>query len=71
MDNSKATNEEKKGGAKKMLVRIGVGLGCAAFAVFLLCLTGYGQVKYLGIVMSAVCALCIHEVLGISGCKTG
>ena len=69
MDNSKATNEEKKGGAKKMLVRIGVGLGCAAFAVFLLCLTGYGQVKYLGIVMSAVCALCIHEVLGISGCK--
>lgn len=70
MSNTKTAPAEKKsGGAKKWLVRIGVGLACALFAIGLLVIIGYGYIRYLGIVMAAVSALGMHEVLGVSGCK--
>lgn len=64
------TKEKNKGGAKKWLTRIGVGIICAVFAVGLLVLIGYGQIKYLSFVMSIVCGLILHEVMGVTGCKS-
>lgn len=52
-----------------MKVRIIVGISCALFAIGCLICMGYGFVSYLFIPMSLISALCIHEIMGVSGCK--
>ncbi len=61
--------EKKSGGAHKMLTRIIVGIGCSLFAIFFLCLLGHGEGRWIGLVISAVGFLGMHEVLGVSGFK--
>ncbi len=63
-DNSVKT---KKGG--KLAVRIIVGVLLALVAIGLLVLCGYGHYQYIFIIETLFCALSVHEIMHVSGCK--
>lgn len=52
-----------------MKTKVIVGIICALFAIGLLVLTGFGYGMYISIVMAAFSVLCVHEILGVAGCK--
>ncbi len=52
-----------------MKVRIAVGLALALFAIGMLVCTGYGYEEVMTIPVVLLSVICVHEILGISGCK--
>ena len=52
-----------------MKVRIAVGLGLALFAIGMLVCTGYGYEEVMTIPVVLLSVICVHEILGVSGCK--
>ena len=52
-----------------MKVRIAVGIALALFAIGMLVCTGYGYEEVMTIPVVLLSVICVHEILGISGCK--
>ena len=52
-----------------MKVRITVGIILALFAIGMLVCAGYGYEEVMAIPVVLLSALCVHEVMGVSGCK--
>ena len=52
-----------------MKFRIAVGLGLALFAIGMLVCTGYGYEEVMTIPVVLLSVICVHEILGVSGCK--
>jgi phosphatidate cytidylyltransferase len=52
-----------------MKVRIAVGVALALFAIGMLVCTGYGYEEVMTVPVVLLSVICVHEILGISGCK--
>lgn len=52
-----------------MKVRIAVGIALALFAIGMLVCTGYGYEEVMTVPVVLLSVICVHEILGISGCK--
>ena len=61
--------EYDRQGVFGMKVRIAVGLALAIFAIGMLVCTGYGYEEVMTIPAVLLTGLCVHEIMGVSGCK--
>ncbi len=63
------SEEFDRQGVLFMKVRIAVGIALALFAIGMLVCAGYGYEEVLTIPAALLSGLCVHEIMGVSGCK--